>query len=517
VEHTFRNRLAEIYERTMMSDLIIRQVDAVHLKIESEKSIAKELSDFFTFYVPNYQYTPAFKNKYWDGQIRLFNLFNRTIYAGLKDYIQKFCDDRDYSYSFIEEKEMAQCDDAEDFMNTLNLTANGKPIKIHDHQKKAFLDSLVKKRTLLISPTGSGKSLIIYCLVRYLLRCTEGKILVVVPTTNLVNQMRSDFEDYGSNDSFNISDEIHTIFSGQEKQTDRRVVISTWQSLNTLPESYFDQFESVFGDECHLFKAKSLSGLMEKMKHAYYRFGTTGTLDDSKTHKLVIEGLFGPAVKVTSTTELMRKKILSKLKIHCLTLKHNEESCNEMKRKKYQEEIDWLVQNKDRNQFIVDLTKKLKGNTLILFNFVNKHGIPLNELMETQITDRPIYMIHGKTDVDEREMIRKVVDTKESSILLASYGTCSTGINIRNIHNIIFASPSKSVIRVLQSIGRGLRTSEGKNKATVYDISDNLSYKKYTNHTMHHLEERIKIYTNEQFDYDISNIRLGGPLDGNNV
>ena len=457
-----------------MSDLIIRQIDAVHLKIESEKSIAKELSDFFTFYVPNYQYTPAFKNKFWDGQIRLFNLFNRTIYAGLKDYIQKFCDDRDYSYSFIEEKEMSQCDDAEDFMNTLNLTANGKPIKIHDHQKKAFLDSLVKKRTLLISPTGSGKSLIIYCLARYLLRCTEGKILVVVPTTNLVNQMRSDFEDYGSNDSFNISEEIHTIFSGQEKQTDKRVVISTWQSLYTLPESYFDQYESVFGDECHLFKAKSLSGLMEKM-------------------------------------------ILSKLKIHCLTLKHNEESCNEMKRKKYQEEIDWLVQNKDRNQFIVDLAKKLNGNTLILFNFVNKHGIPLNDLMENQITDRPIYMIHGKTDVDEREMIRKVVDTKESSILLASYGTCSTGINIRNIHNIIFASPSKSVIRVLQSIGRGLRTSEGKNKATVYDISDNLSYKKYTNHTMHHLEERIKIYTNEQFDYDISNIRLGGPLDGNNI
>lgn len=500
-----------------MSDLIIRQIDAVNLKVESEKSIAKELSDFFTFYVPNYQYTPAFKNKYWDGQIRLFNLFNRTIYAGLEDYIRKFAEDRNYSYSFIKDKELDQCDDAVEFLDTLNLSANGKPISIHDHQKSAYLNALLKKRTLLISPTGSGKSLIIYCLVRYLLHCTKGKILIVVPTTNLVNQMRSDFEDYCSNDKFNISKEIHTIFSGQEKETDSRIVISTWQSLYQLPEKYFDQFESVFGDECHLFKAKSLSGLMSKLTKAYYRFGTTGTLDDSKTHKLVIEGLFGPSIKVTSTTELMKKKILSKLKIHCLTLKHSDESCEEMKRKKYQEEIDWLVQNQNRNQFIVDLTKKLKGNTLVLFNFVNKHGIPLNEMMEEQLPEKPIYMIHGQTDVDERELIRKIVDKNESCVLLASYGTCSTGINIRNIHNIIFASPSKSVVRVLQSIGRGLRTSESKDTATVYDIADNLSYKKYVNHTMKHLDERIKIYNNEGFDYDLINIRLGGSQNENTL
>ena len=499
----------------MMSDLIIKQLDAVNLKVESEKSIAKELSDFFTFYVPNYQYTPAFKNKFWDGQIRLFNLFNRTIYAGLEDYIRKFCEDRNYSYSFVKEKELDQCVQPEEFLSSLKLTASGNAIKIHDHQKSAYLHALLNKRTLLISPTGSGKSLIIYCLMRYLLECTQGKILIVVPTTNLVNQMRSDFEDYSSTEDFNILDEIHTIYSGQEKETDKRVVISTWQSLYTLPESFFEQFESVFGDECHLFKAKSLTGLMAKLKNAYYRFGTTGTLDDSKTHKLVIEGLFGPSFRVTSTTDLMKKKILSSLKINCVVLNHTEESCNEMKRKKYQEEIDWLVQNEERNQFIVDLTKNLKGNTLVLFNFVNKHGVPLNEMMEAQISDRPIYMIHGKTDVDEREDIRKVVDKNDECVLLASYGTCSTGINIKNIHNIIFASPSKSVIRVLQSIGRGLRTSESKNKATLYDISDNLSYKKYVNHTMKHLDERIKIYTNEDFDYDLLKIRLGGSVNEN--
>ena len=497
-----------------MSDLIIRQEDAVNLKIESEKSIAKELSDFFTFYVPNYQYTPAFKNKYWDGQIRLFSLFNRTIYAGLEDYIRKFCDDRNYSYSFVKEKEFDQCVDPLEFIDNLQISANGKPIQVHDHQKKAYTTALLKKRTLLISPTGSGKSLIIYCLVRYLLECTEGKILIVVPTTNLVNQMKSDFEDYSGNNKFDVNNNVHTIFSGQEKETDKRVVISTWQSLYNLPEKYFSQFESVFGDECHLFKAKSLSTLMSKLKNAYYRIGTTGTLDNSKTHKLVIEGLFGPSVKVTSTADLMNKNILAKLKIHCLVLKHSEESCDELKRSKYQEEIDWLVRNEDRNKFIVNLCSKLKGNTLVLFNFVGKHGVPLNNMMDKEITDKPIYMIHGQTDVDEREMIRKVVDKEENSILLASYGTCSTGINIRNIHNIIFASPSKSVIRVLQSIGRGLRTSDSKDKAVVYDVADNLHHKKYVNHTYKHMEERIKIYTNEGFDYDVVNIRLGGSTDG---
>ena len=313
--------------------------------------------------------------------------------------------------------------------------------------------------------------------------------------------MKSDFLEYSAGDDSFDEEDIHTIFSGREKETNRRVVISTWQSLYKMPGSYFDDVSGIFGDECHLYKAKSLVELLTKMKNAYIRIGTTGTLDDTKTHKLMIEGLFGPTIQVTSTVKLMEKKILSNLKISCITLKYGENDRNEIKRAKYQEEVDWLVSSEKRNKFIIDLSLKLKGNTLVLFNFVQKHGKPLYESLRDS-SDNPVYFIHGNTDVEEREMIRKIIDTNENSILVASYGTCSTGINIKNIHNIIFAFPSKSVIRVLQSIGRGLRTSSTKSIAKLYDIGDDLQYKSYKNHTLKHLEERIKIYTNEGFNYE---------------
>jgi len=487
-----------------MSDFKIKQLDAVNLKIDCEKGYAKELSEYFTFMVPNYQYTPAYKNKYWDGKIRLFNIFNRTIYAGLSSHVKKFCEDRNYPYSIeLHKEENQRCEDIDTFLEHLSISNGKEKITLHDHQLKAIHEALLNKRCLLLSPTGSGKSLIIYCLLRYYLSCfsENKKFLIVVPTTGLASQMKSDFLEYSAGDDSFDDEDIHTIFSGREKETNRRVVISTWQSLYKMPGSYFDDVSGIFGDECHLYKAKSLVELLTKMKNAHIRIGTTGTLDDTKTHKLMIEGLFGPTIQVTSTVKLMEKKILSNLKISCITLKYGENDRNEIKRAKYQEEVDWLVSSEKRNKFIIDLSLKLKGNTLVLFNFVQKHGKPLYESLRDS-SDNPVYFIHGNTDVEEREMIRKIIDTNENSILVASYGTCSTGINIKNIHNIIFAFPSKSVIRVLQSIGRGLRTSSTKSIAKLYDIGDDLQYKSYKNHTLKHLEERIKIYTNEGFNYE---------------
>ena len=491
-----------------MSLIEIEQLDATNLKVNCEKGYAKELNDFFTFKVPNYQYTPAYKNKIWDGQIRLFNLFTRTLYCGLLDQLEKFCDDRGYSYTVNPKKQNEiGWDDIHEYLNNMKLSNGKDEISLHDHQKSAIVDALFNKRCLLLSPTGSGKSLIIYCLVRYFLdNLPDGKILIITPTTGLVTQLESDFMEYASlDDSFSNSD-IHKIFSGQDKQTSKRVVISTWQSLYKLPESYFEDFSVVLGDECHLYKAKSLTTLLSKLKNAYYRFGTTGTLDDSKTHKLVIEGLFGPTIKVVSTKELIDKNILANLKINCMVLGYDDECKKEVKRVKYQEEIDWIVGNKNRNQFISDLSQKLKGNTLVLFNFVEKHGKKLYDIAKDG--DKEVYFIHGKTEVEDRESIRKYLDSKDDCILIASYGTCSTGINIRNIHNIIFASPSKSIIRVLQSIGRGLRISDSKDRAVVYDISDDLCWGKYVNHTLKHLHERIKIYTNEKFNFELFKIRI---------
>ena len=491
-------------------DITVHQKDAVNLVIECEKSIAKELSQYFTFYVPNYQYTPAYKKKIWDGRIRLFNLFNRTIYVGLLDYIKQFAYDRKYTIEIdsenlqdLEQQKISLVDFG-DFVSSLKLK-----LKPHPHQLMAAYHSINKNRCLLLSPTGSGKSLVIYILMRYYFDkiSSKEKILIVVPTIGLVNQMISDFKQY-TKDQWNVDQNVHAIFSGQDKKTNKKIVVSTWQSLYNMPNDYFDDFSVVFGDECHLFKSKSLVSLMTKIKNAHYRIGTTGTLDGTQTHKLVIEGLFGKVFNVTSTKKLIDKKLLSDLTINCIKLGYNQDICKENKRIPYQEEIKYIVTNEARNNFIKNLALKTRGNTLVLFNFVEIHGKVLYNLLKDNELDKSVFIIHGKTEAIQREEIRQIVNNEKNAILVASYGTCSTGLNIPNIDNVIFASPSKSVIRVLQSIGRGLRKSKNQKITKIYDISDDMSYKSYINHTLKHLDDRIKIYNNEGFDFNITRLEL---------
>jgi len=488
----------------------ITELNSVYIKIDCEKSIAKELSSYFTFRVPNFQYTPAYKNRIWDGKIRLFNLINGYLYRGLLDHLFLFLKDRNYAAEFhpCYISDTPNEENISTFIKSLNLYSNKKPISLYSHQIDAIREAIQKRRLLLVSPTGSGKSLIIYSLIQYYLQTIphHKKILVVVPTTGLVAQMLHDFKDYSNG---KIDSECHVIYSGQSKQTSKRIVISTWQSIYKESKEFFDQFEVIVGDECHLFKAKSLTSIMTKLENCPYRIGTTGTLDGTDIHKLVIEGLFGKVFSVTSTKDLIDKDLLSQLEIECLILQYPPKHIETVKKAKYQEEIDWLVSSDLRNDFIQKLASKVKGNTLVLFNYVEKHGIPLFNSIKSD-SDKKVFIICGKTPAEEREEVRQLVNANENCLLIASYGTCSTGINIKNIKNIIFTSPSKSVIRVLQSIGRGLRKAEDKTKVTVYDIGDDLHWKRYRNHALRHLDERILIYNKEKFIYNKRFIRLGG-------
>ncbi len=268
-----------------------------------------------------------------------------------------------------------------------------------------------------------------------------------------------------------------------------------------MPKKYFEQFGCVIGDEAHMFKAKSLTGIMTKLQSCKYRFGFTGTLDGTETHRLILEGLFGTVEQVVTTKELMDKKTLANLKINCITLKHPEKK----ERMTYAEEIDYLVSKESRNEFIVNLCDKLKGNTLCLFQLVDKHGKVLYDRMKG---NENVYFVYGGTDTEQREKIRGFVENHKKSTTIASYGTFSTGINIRNIHNIVLASPSKSKIRVLQSIGRGLRTSSNKDSILVFDISDDISYNGRYNFTLNHFLERLNIYNEQKFNYEISKVRI---------
>jgi superfamily II DNA or RNA helicase len=488
-----------------MSDILLSKVNEAFLRVDGERSTLQELADYFTFFAEGYQFMPAYRNKMWDGKIRLFDARNNTIYAGLLSHIEKFAQDRDYDVQYHDSSvgltEEFSLQEGKEFIETLRL-----PVKIRDYQLNAFVHAVRKKRCLLLSPTASGKSLIIYALMRYYI---GKKALIIVPTTSLVSQLYKDFSDYGINEGWSSDNHVHYIMSGRDKQSDMPVTISTWQSLYKMPKQYFEQYDVIVGDECHLFKAKSLTSIMTKLVNAEYRFGTTGTLDDAQTHKLVLEGLFGRVKKVTTTKELIDKNQLAKFDIKAITLKYPEEICKEISNKKYHEEIDFLVGCNKRNAFIRNLAVSLEGNTLVLFQYVEKHGNLLHEIIKEKAGDgRKVFYVYGGTDTELREQVRAIVESEKDAIIVASYGVYSTGVNIKNLHNIIFAHPGKSKIRVLQSIGRGLRISKGKKIAMLYDIVDDLSYKAHKNFAVKHFVARYKYYMEEKFPTKIYKVDL---------
>lgn len=496
-------------DETNKKDLIITKVDEVYARIDAEKHVIREASEYFTFFVPGYQFVPAFRNKIWDGRIRLLNAQTQQIYLGLIPYLKEFCKEREYTYQYDELEDEFSIFLAQKFASSVNLHSQNTPIEVREHQLNAFIHGMQSRRALLLSPTASGKSLIIYLFFRQFLDYQGLKGLIIVPTTSLVEQLYSDFVDYSSHNGFDIAETVHKIYQGKDKNSENaKLYISTWQSLYKMPKEYFAQFDYVIGDEAHLFKAQSLVSIMTAAVNTKYRIGLTGTLDGTKTHKLVLEGLFGPVKQVTTTKELIDKKQLSDFNIKCLILKHTPEKCEESKNWSYVEEIDYLINCHDRNRFIRNLAISLKKNTLVLYQMVEKHGKILFNMIKEKAGDRKVFFVHGGVDTEDRETIRLIMEKENDAIIVASFGTFSTGINIRNLHNIIFASPSKSRVRNLQSIGRGLRQSSGKEQATLYDIADDLRHKKHTNFTLQHFVERVKIYNDEKFNFKIYNIGL---------
>lgn len=479
----------------MLDRVHVSPVNEVYIRLDCEAGIAFELSEYFTFKVPGFQFSPKYKSGYWDGNIKLFNLGNRTLYAGLFHKVKQFCKDRNYEFTYescFADEEVA-FNAVERFLTSLRLPESRWP---RDYQIKSFVKCLRKRRSLLLSPTASGKSLIIYLLGRWY----DGKKLIIVPNKGLVHQMAGDFAEYG------YREKVHQLMGGVAKTSDNEFTISTWQSIYKEEPSFFNQFEMITGDEAHGFKAKCLTDIMTKATDVKYRFGTTGTLDGTQTHKLVLEGLFGQVQQVTTTKKLMEQGHVAELMIKCLVLKYPASRCQEMKGNEYKTEIKWLTENEARNKFIVNLAASLEGTTLLLFRY-REHGKYLYDELKRK-TNHPVFFIDGGVDAEDRDSIRKIVDAHPDAKLVASIGTTATGTNIPNINNLIFSHPSKSKIQNLQSLGRGLRKSELKFDVTLYDVADDLQWKAHKNHTLKHFLERTKIYSEEHFKYKIYEIDL---------
>lgn len=488
--------------------LKIEKLDEVFVRVFSDPSVEQELVDFFTYEYPGARFTPQYRARLWDGKVRLYDALRKTLYLGLVPYVEQFAVNNGYSIEYVNQvthKNNITTDNVKDFVTALEPP---EKIEIRDYQIEAMQTAIDKERTLLLSPTASGKSFIIYTIMRWHVNAGR-KCIIIVPTTSLVEQLYADFQDYSTVNNWSVDDHCQKLYSGFTKDFTKDVLITTWQSVYLQPKSWFRQFNVIFGDEAHQFKAKSLTTVMEKMDCIRYRIGTTGTLDNKKVHKLVLEGVFGPVHRVTTTKKLMDSGKLAELNIMCVVLKYSEEIRKERKNKTYQEEMDWLVSCEPRNKFIRNLAVKSKGNTLVLFQYVEKHGKVLYDLIQKKVhEDRKVFFVYGGTETSDREAIRHITEGESDAIIIASFGTFSTGINIPSLENVIFASPSKSKIRNLQSIGRGLRLKDGKTTCNLYDLADDLHWKSWKNHTLNHAAERYKTYAEEEFKLKIVEVEL---------
>ena len=488
-----------------MSNIIIEKKNEVYIKLHCEPHVLYELSPYFTFDVPGAKFAPAYKRGGWNGKICLLSKATGEIYAGLLDRIIAKIKAFGYSYEFrnnkfygcpFEVNEEITKEGVKEFVNALGKKAGFSP---YEYQIDAVYECLRYNRKTIISATSSGKSFVQYCIARYYLM--KGmKILCIFPTTSLIHQMYKDWESYG----YNSEQNVHMIYAGQSHKTDLPVTFSTWQGIFDNAKSFYDYYDVVLMDECHNCKATSLCKIMKNCLDIKYRFGFTGTLtnnDDSKeVNELTVTGLFGPSYKTINTKELIEKGRAARLDIKCLVLKHKQQKFNT-----YEEEIQYLITNDKRNNYIKNLCLKLKGNTLLIFSRVETHGKVLYDLIKENVVDgRKVFFVHGGVDAREREEVRGIVEREENAIICASYGVFSTGISIKNLNNIVFGFPSKGRIRVLQTIGRGLRKSKTKDKCILYDVADDCG----KNYTLNHFIERVKLYNEEEFEYEIYKIEL---------
>ena len=490
--------------------------DATYVKVNCDDwGEEQELADYFTYYADGYKYMPKYRSGVWDGRIRLLDQRTKRIYKGLVAEIEKFANNRNHKFENTLEtsNNFISLDEVKNFVSSLKLSARGSPIDARDYQLDAIHNMLNNDRILTLSPTSSGKSLLIYCYIMWRLKHKQ-RVTLVVPSTMLVEQMFNDFKDYSSINGFDVEKNTNLLYSGKERVFDVPIVITTWQSVAAMMKSDTTNFKALtsrtdvlIGDEAHTYKASIVLSVMEKFSKANYRVGTTGTLDDKKINTLVLVGLFGPIYKVITTKQLMDSGQVSELKIKSIVLQYPEVIRKAYKGQDYKNEINFLIGYNERNKFIAKLAANTKGNTVVFFNFVDKHGSVLTDMIR-KISDKEVYFIHGGVKTNEREEIRKLLDTKTNAVIVATSSLFSTGVNIPSIENLIFAVPSKSVIRILQSIGRGLRLKDGKTHCTLFDIADDLRYKSYINTSFNHLEDRVAIYMKEQFNVSYTKLLL---------
>lgn len=486
-------------------DVIINPINETHISVFGEPGIEMEISSNYTFSIPNAHFVRNSKKKSyknWDGKIRIYNRKTKLFPKGLLDELIYFLDSLGYSYQnnipeepFLENPEKL----LNDFIENNNL-----PFPYHDYQKKSIEIALRERRGIHICGTGGGKSYIIYTIARII----PGRVLIIVPTVSLVHQLTSDFQKYSENNDFDTNIDVHTVFAGQEKFKGTKLTISTWQSLQNQDEDYFKNFDTLMVDECHTATGKELTSMIEKSYLIKNRYGFSGTLQKWKCNKLQLYGLLGKINIIKTAKELIDDGYLAPLEIKCIVLKYSEEVRKKRIKEawNYETELEYISGRMKRIDLIAKLATRNTKKCLITFRRIKLQGDVLYKRIMELNPNKPVYYITGKMEGTDREEIRKKVEEDSNCIIIATESIFSTGINIKSLDVLIFASPSKSFIRIIQSIGRILRKSDTTEVAEVYDIVDDISWKSNRNYALESYIERSEIYMKEKHKFQIKEI-----------
>lgn len=498
----------------------VEKLNEVYLRIHADYSQLREMYDYFSCFAPNYRFHKKYIRKLWNGKISFFDIRTRLLPIGLLFKFDKFCTSNNYKYNLNFDKtelyEKIIKEDIIKFSDKLLVhayTSENQKIDPYDYQIDAVHSAIKHKRGIIESATASGKSLVVYIIIRLLLaQDPERKILFIVPNTSLVEQLYGDMTLYGWE---YISRYVTKLYSGQKPDFRKNILCTTWQSIARKPNSFFEKYDTIICDEAHSVKSTIFNSIGKKCTNAEFRLGFTGTKPKEPCDQYNIESVLGPTIFKLKSKELIDRGLLSKIQIVNMLLKYPDKVVQKNRYRPYVEELRTIYEYENRNKIFDFIFKGIPDgqNTLILCTQI-EHLKSIQKYLEENIDDKyMIVNIYGKTKVSERETIRKTLEKESNVILVGTYATIGQGFNVKRLHNIIFASSYKSYIKILQSIGRVLRISKYKDKALLFDLVDDLRFKKRTgntgkNHIYKQFEVRKEYYKENEFNYITKSFKI---------
>jgi superfamily II DNA or RNA helicase len=492
--------------------------------IESPDEIEKKQIEIsLTKKIHNFYFHPLVKKKIWDGSVCFVDKKGPFMRVPIGLWRELMQIGEDYKIKI----EIEGLDDLilkdltlEDFTLWVNEFFSDSKMEPRDYQIDTAWKLIKYRYSVSEVATSSGKTLISFMIFAYLK--SKGlirKFMMVAPNNNLVIQGTEDFDDYGLE---KLGVKIQQIGGGNKLRQGCDLIIGTFQSLVKQDPEFFEEVDAVFVDEAHHTNSMSIKKIMSNCMHSRWRYGLTGTLTKRGTADyLTIQQFLGPLMVEIPPSFLFDNNYATPVSIKIVMLdwldqeykdklaelktNHNNLEGNDV----YNIERKLVIESKKRLNYVVDFITKTSKNSLVLFQSVkDEYGKQIWNLIREKTSDKEVFYVDGDTDESLREEYKGRMAAGGNKILIATYGTFATGISINNIHNIFLVESYKSEVLIKQSLGRGMRKMEGKEKVNVIDFVDDFSSSKYQNYLVKHGEVRLQIYKKEGFEYKIFKVKL---------